>query len=56
MLNPGPTLTERQSYLKQVPGMLSTQFTVENMVRTIDAVTLKDTGRFWRYDGVPEAW
>jgi NAD(P)-dependent dehydrogenase (short-subunit alcohol dehydrogenase family) len=56
MLNPGPTLTERQSYLKQVPGMLSTQFTVENMVRTIDAVTLKDTGKFWRYDGVPEAW
>jgi NAD(P)-dependent dehydrogenase (short-subunit alcohol dehydrogenase family) len=56
MLNPGPTLTERQSYLKQVPGMLTTQFTVENMVRTIDNATLKDTGKFLRYDGVPEAW
>jgi NAD(P)-dependent dehydrogenase (short-subunit alcohol dehydrogenase family) len=56
MLNPGPTLTERQSYLKQFPGMLTTQFTVENMVRTIDRATLKDTGKFLRYDGVPEAW
>ncbi|HLJ21343.1 MAG TPA: SDR family NAD(P)-dependent oxidoreductase, partial [Stellaceae bacterium] len=56
MLNPGPTLTERQSYLKQIPGMLTTQFTVENMVRTIDKATIGDTGKFLRYDGVPEAW
>lgn len=56
MLNPGPTLTERQSYLKQVPGMLTAQFTVENMVRTIDQATLGDSGKFLRYDGVPEAW
>ena len=56
MLNPGPTLTEHQMYLKEAKGMLKTDFTVENMIRTIDKVTLEDTGKFLRYDGVPEAW
>jgi len=56
MLNPGPTLTEHQMYLKDAKGMLKTDFTVENMVRTIDKVTIADTGKFLRYDGVPEAW
>ena len=56
MLNPGPTLTEHQMYLKDAKGMLTTEFTVENMVRTIDKVTIADTGKFLRYDGVPEAW
>jgi NAD(P)-dependent dehydrogenase (short-subunit alcohol dehydrogenase family) len=56
MLNPGPTLTEHQLYLKDFKGMLTTEFTVGNMVKTIDKVTLADTGKFWRYDGVPEAW
>ena len=56
MLNPGPTLTEHQMYLKEAKGMLKTDFTVENMIRTIDKVTLADTGKFLRYDGVPEAW
>jgi len=56
MLNPGPTLTERQSYLKQYPGMLQTSFTVESMIRTIDKVTLRDAGRFLRYDGTTEPW
>ena len=56
MLNPGPTLTERQSYLKQYPGMLQTSFTVENMIRTIDKASLQDTGRFLRYDGTTEPW
>lgn len=56
MLNPGPTLTEHQMYLKEAKGMLRTDFTVENMIRTIDKVTLADTGKFLRYDGVPEAW
>jgi NAD(P)-dependent dehydrogenase (short-subunit alcohol dehydrogenase family) len=56
MLNPGPTLTEHQMYLKDFKGMLETSFTVGHMIKTIDAVTIKDTGRFLRYDGVPEAW
>ncbi|HVG54234.1 MAG TPA: SDR family NAD(P)-dependent oxidoreductase [Vicinamibacterales bacterium] len=57
MLNPGPTLTEHQMYLKgQFNGMLETSFTVGNMIKTIDGVTIKDTGRFLRYDGVAEAW
>jgi NAD(P)-dependent dehydrogenase (short-subunit alcohol dehydrogenase family) len=57
MLNPGPTLTEHQMYLKgQFKGMLETSFTVGNMIKTIDAVAIADTGKFLRYDGVPEAW
>ena len=56
MLNPGPTLTEHQLYLKEFKGMLTTEFTVGNMVKTIDKVTIADTGKFLRYDGVPEAW
>jgi len=56
MFNPGPTLTERQSYLKDSPVMIKTDFTVGNMVRTIDKVTIADTGKFLRYDGEPEPW
>jgi NAD(P)-dependent dehydrogenase (short-subunit alcohol dehydrogenase family) len=57
MFNPGPTLTEHQMYLKgQFQGMLETSFTVGHMIKTIDAVTIKDTGKFLRYDGVAEAW
>jgi hypothetical protein len=26
------------------------------MIKTIDKSTITDTGRFLRYDGVPEAW
>ncbi|MGC1460078.1 MAG: SDR family NAD(P)-dependent oxidoreductase [Steroidobacteraceae bacterium] len=57
MFNPGPTLTEHQAYLEgKYQGMLKTSFTVENMIHTIGKVTLADTGRFLRYDGVTEAW
>jgi NAD(P)-dependent dehydrogenase (short-subunit alcohol dehydrogenase family) len=57
MFNPGPTLTEHQEYLDgKLPGMLKTSFTVENMIRTIDKVTINDTGQFLRYDGVTEPW
>jgi|HubBroStandDraft_5_1064220.scaffolds.fasta_scaffold234888_1 NAD(P)-dependent dehydrogenase (short-subunit alcohol dehydrogenase family) len=57
MFNPGPTLTEHQAYLEgKYEGMLKTSFTVENMVRTIGKVTIADSGKFLRYDGVPEAW
>ncbi len=56
MLNPGPTLTEHQSYLKNNPIMLKTSFTVENMMKTIDKATIKQTGSFLRYDGQVEPW
>lgn len=56
MLNPGPTLTEHQEYLKNYAGMLKTSFTVENMIETIGKATIADTGRFLRYDGVAEPW
>jgi NAD(P)-dependent dehydrogenase (short-subunit alcohol dehydrogenase family) len=56
MLNPGPTLTEHQEYLRGNPIMIETAFTVENMIDTIDKVTIEDTGSFLRYDGVKEPW
>jgi NAD(P)-dependent dehydrogenase (short-subunit alcohol dehydrogenase family) len=56
ILNPGPTLTERQAYLRGNPIMIEASFTVENMIRTIDNTTLEQSGRFWRYDGAPEPW
>jgi NAD(P)-dependent dehydrogenase (short-subunit alcohol dehydrogenase family) len=56
MFNPGPTLTEHQASLVKYPEMLTTAFTVQNMIRTIGKVTLADTGRFLRYDGVTEPW
>jgi NAD(P)-dependent dehydrogenase (short-subunit alcohol dehydrogenase family) len=56
MLNPGPTLTEHQEYLHAYPGMLKTSFTVEQMIKTIDKVTIAETGQFLRYDGATEPW
>ena len=56
MFNPGPTLTEHQEYLRGNPMMIETSFTVQNMIATIDKVTIEDTGRFLRYDGVTEPW
>ncbi len=56
LLNPGPTLTEHQEFLRGNPIMLEMSFTVENMIDTIAKTTLADTGQFWRYDGVPEKW
>jgi NAD(P)-dependent dehydrogenase (short-subunit alcohol dehydrogenase family) len=56
MLNPGPTLTEHQEYLHSYPVMLTTAFTVGNMIKTIDKTTLAETGSFLRYDGVTEPW
>jgi len=56
MLNPGPTLTEHQEYLRGNPIMLEVSFTVGHMIETIDGATLEDSGKFLRYDGEPEAW
>jgi NAD(P)-dependent dehydrogenase (short-subunit alcohol dehydrogenase family) len=56
ILNPGPTLTERQSYLRGNPIMIEASFTVANMIRTIEKTTLEESGQFLRYDGVAEPW
>lgn len=56
ILNPGPTLTERQEYLRGNPIMIEASFTVENMIKTIARTTLEQSGRFWRYDGEVEKW
>jgi NAD(P)-dependent dehydrogenase (short-subunit alcohol dehydrogenase family) len=56
ILNPGPTLTEHQEFLRGNPIMLEMSFTVAHMIRTIAKTTLAESGRFWRYDGEPEAW
>jgi len=56
ILNPGPTLTEHQEYLRGNPIMLETSFTVGHMIDTIATTTLEETGQFRRYDGAPEKW
>jgi len=56
ILNPGPTLTEHQEYLRGNAIMLETSFTVGHMIDTIDRATIETSGRFLRYDGEPEAW
>jgi NAD(P)-dependent dehydrogenase (short-subunit alcohol dehydrogenase family) len=60
MLNPGPTLTEHQMYLKEGSAfskdMLTVDFTVKNMINTIEKATLADTGKFLKYDGQAEPW
>jgi len=56
ILNPGPTLTEHQEFLRGNPIMLEMSFTVEHMIDTIAKTTIAESGQFWRYDGVPEKW
>ena len=56
MFNPGPTLTEHQAYLRGNQMMIETSFTVGHMIDTIAKVTIDDSGKFLRYDGVPEKW
>ena len=56
LMHPGAVLTERQSYLEGFDGMIEMPFTVSHMIATIDELTLKDTGRFVRYDGETVPW
>lgn len=55
LLHPGSVLTERQATLT-LEGMVETPFAVQNMIATIDKVTIADAGRFLRYDGVELPW
>jgi NAD(P)-dependent dehydrogenase (short-subunit alcohol dehydrogenase family) len=54
-MHPGSVRVEKQA-AANVPGMIETPDSVRGMVRTIDALTLKDTGRFTNYDGKPLPW
>lgn len=56
LLHPGAVLTERQSYLKGYKGMVEMPFSVKHMIKTIDALTIRDTGHFLLYDGNPAPW
>lgn len=56
MLNPGATVTEHQKNPKNYPGMLASADTVRQMIATIGQVTIKDSGRFLRYNGATEPW
>jgi NAD(P)-dependent dehydrogenase (short-subunit alcohol dehydrogenase family) len=56
LLHPGAVLTERQAYLSGFPGMVEMQYTVAQMIDTIDALTIDDTGRFVQFDGTTAPW
>jgi len=55
LLHPGAVHTERQTGPKH-PVQIEPDFAVKNMRKTIDALTLRDTGHFLRYDGTTEPW
>jgi NAD(P)-dependent dehydrogenase (short-subunit alcohol dehydrogenase family) len=54
-LHPGSVRVEKQASA-HVPGMIETPDSVREMIHTIDALTLKDTGKFTNYDGKPLPW
>jgi NAD(P)-dependent dehydrogenase (short-subunit alcohol dehydrogenase family) len=54
-MHPGSVRVEKQASAN-VPGMIETPDSVRAMIRTIDALTLKDTGQFTNYDGKPLPW
>ena len=58
LLHPGAVLTERQAYLARYKdmGMVEMPFTVKHMIKTIDKITIQDTGRFMLYDGTTVPW
>jgi len=56
LLHPGAVLTERQAYLSEYKGMVEMPYSVEHMIKTIDRLTIQDTGRFLLYDGTRAPW
>ena len=56
LLHPGAVLTERQAYLAGYKGMVAMPFSVKHMIKTIDKLTLQDTGHFLLYDGSTAPW
>jgi len=54
-MHPGSVRVEKQASAN-VPGMIETPESVRGMIRTIEGLTLQDTGRFTNYDGKPLPW
>jgi len=55
MLHPGAVRAERTPNTDN-PEAIELPFSVKQMIATIDALTLKDAGRFMRYDGETLPW
>ncbi len=55
MFHPGGVQVESFGNLK-VPGLVSPQEAIGNMIRTIDGLSAKDSGRFIDNDGKDHAW
>ena len=55
MIHPGTVKVEKMSNF-DFPGMIETPVAVGNMIKTIDGLTLGDTGKFMQNDGQPQPW
>jgi NAD(P)-dependent dehydrogenase (short-subunit alcohol dehydrogenase family) len=55
MFHPGGVQVESFGNVK-IPGLLSPQEAIDNMIRTIDGLGIQDSGRFMDNDGTDHAW
>lgn len=55
MFHPGGVQVESFGEMK-IPGMITPEEAIGKMIKTIDGLTLKDTGRFLRNDGRDHPW
>ena len=55
MFHPGGVRVESFGKLK-VPGLESPESAIGKMIKVIDGLTLKDTGRFMDNDGTDHPW
>jgi len=56
MLHPGTVVTERLAMNRGLPDTIDTEPSVTGMIRVIEQVTIKDTGKFLQYDGTTAPW
>jgi NAD(P)-dependent dehydrogenase (short-subunit alcohol dehydrogenase family) len=56
MLHPGTVITERLERNRGLPDTVEMTPSVEGMIKLIAKVTIKDTGKFWQYDGKVAPW
>lgn len=55
MFHPGTVKVEKMADFN-FPGMIETPVAVGNMIKTIDGLTIADTGKFLHNDGTPHPW
>ena len=55
MFHPGFVKVEKMAGF-DFPGMIETTVAVGNMIKTIDDLSLNDTGKFMQNDGQPQPW